>query len=224
MAAVYGPNLCFIVFEVQIDSRWLAVPQAADVTERLGLEFVPYARVPATVEALDAERDRYSIVAERRGMGSDKRREGIVARPLIEVTLNNNERLIVKHKGDEFRETATPRAVDDPVKLVQLTVAHDIALEWVTLMRLQHVLDKIPGVSDGLEMRHTPVVIQTMVADVLEEAGAEIVDDKTVRKAIGQRAATLFHQHLRTSSDDDIGLPAPTGPPRARLILPRGRV
>jgi hypothetical protein len=197
MAAVYGPKLCFIAFEVQIDGHWLAVPQAADVVEKLGLEFVPYALVPATVEALDAERDRNSIVAERRGMGIDKRREGIVARPLIEVTTNNDQRLIAKHKGDEFRETATPRPVDDPAKLVQLTTANDIALEWVTPMRLQHVLDKIPGVADGLEMRHTNDVVKATVADVLEEAGAEIVDNKIVRKAIGQRAAALFHQHLK---------------------------
>jgi len=197
MSAVYGPDLSFIAFEVQIDGHWLAVPQAAIVAEKLGMEFVPYTRVPAVVEALDAERDRYSIVAERRGMGKDKPREGIVVRPIVELVTNAN-RVIAKHKGEAFRETASPRFVADPDKLKQLTQADEIAREWVTPMRLQHVLDKIPGVAEGLDMSHTPFVIQAMVADVLAEAGSEIVDNQVVRKAIAKEAAVLFKRHIST--------------------------
>lgn len=195
MGSTYGPNLCFVAFEVKIEGFWLAVPQAADVVAKLGLEFVPYERIPATVDALDTERDRPSIIAEQRGMGTDKPREGVVIRPLIEVTLNNGERIIAKHKGDAFRETASPRIVDDPAKLAQLAQADAIAAEWVTPMRLQHVLDKLPSAT---AMAHTGDVVRAVIADVIEEAGDEIVDSPAARKAIGRRASHLFRQHLQT--------------------------
>ena len=60
MAHTYGKQLKFIVFEVKIDDCWLSVPAAADVAEKLGLEFVPYHKVSTDLEQLDAERDRPS--------------------------------------------------------------------------------------------------------------------------------------------------------------------
>ena len=48
--------------------------------------------------------------------GRERNAKGVVLRPLIEVTLNNGDRIICKHKCEEFRETATPRPVVDPAK------------------------------------------------------------------------------------------------------------
>lgn len=57
------------------------------------------------------------VQAIRNGMGSHIR-EGVILRPLIEVRKNNDERIIVKHKRDEFRETKEHRHVEtDPDKL-----------------------------------------------------------------------------------------------------------
>jgi len=86
----------------RIGDSWLSVPKAEKVATDLGLEFVPYREIDATLEALDAERDAPSEVAVRRGITEPRKREGIVVRPLIEVTLNNGERVICKHKRDDF--------------------------------------------------------------------------------------------------------------------------
>lgn len=160
----------------------------------LGMEFVPYEKGPTDLAWLDSQRDRDSIVAERRGI-LGKRREGVVLRPLIEVALNNESRVIAKHKRDEFAERATPQKVVDPATLAVLAGAQAIAEEWVTEMRLSHVLDKIPG-PHGME--HTPVVIRAMVEDVEREAAGEIVVSKEARGAIGKRAASLFHARVRS--------------------------
>ena len=192
MSATYGKSLAFIAFDVDIDGRWLDVPKAVDVVAKLGLEFVPFEEGPTDIAWLDAQRDAPSAVAVRRGIVEPKAREGVVLRPIFEVTLNNGNRVIAKHKGDQFRETKSPRVVD-PEKAAVLSEAGAVAEEWVTEMRLTHVLDKIAA--NGPE--DIPKVIAAMVEDVMREGVGEIVDSREVRKAIGAAAAKRFQQRLR---------------------------
>jgi len=192
MSKTYGKELQFIVFEVKIGHSWLAVPDAEEVAKKLGLEFVPYEKISCTIEAIDVERDQSSLVAERRGIFSSMAREGVVLRPLFEVMKNDGTRVIAKHKRPEFAETASKREAD-PAKRQVLEDAQSIAQEWVTPMRLLHVLDQFPEA----EIEKTGDVIRTMVADVVREAGEEIVNTKEARKAIGALAAKLFKAHLR---------------------------
>ena len=195
----YGPDLKFCAFEVRVGDDWLAVPQAHDVCTKLGLEFVHYRKVSTDLASLDAERDAPSEQARRNGVDGDKPREGIVIRPLEELALNNGSRIMAKHKRDEERETATPRKVVDPSHMIVLREANEIASEWVTPTRLQHVLDKV-GPDSGMEK--TREVISAMVEDVVREAGAEIVDSQEARKAICARTAILFKTHLKSKLEE----------------------
>lgn len=192
MRDTYGPDLKFIVFDVKIGGVWLAVPDAHAVATALGLEFVEYAKVPTDIETLDRLRDAPSVQAYRNGMGA-KLSEGIVLRPIFEVTLSNGERVIAKHKRDDFRETQTIRRVKhgDPVVIAD---AQRIAEEYVTEMRLTHVLDKLP---DATGPEATPRVIAAMIEDVEREASGEIVTGKDARRAIGSRAASMFKDRLK---------------------------
>jgi hypothetical protein len=189
----YGKELRFVAFEVRIGDTWLSVPQAHDVTQKLGLEFVHYVRVSTDLAALDAERDAPSEQARRNGIDGDQPREGVVLRPLTEVRLNNGDRVIAKHKRDEERETKTPRKVVD--KLEVLAKAQVIADEWVTPVRLQHVLDKLPDA--GIE--RTRDVITAMTEDVFREGVGEFVDSREARVAIGKKTAQLFKAHLMSA-------------------------
>lgn len=193
MSAVYGPALQFAVFEVRVGRSWLSVPNAEDVAGKLGLEFVPYRRVPTDFFILDAERDSPSVQAERNGMGWYHNREGIVLRPLVEVTLNDGGRVIAKHKSEAYAERKHPPRVLDPALLEVLTDADRISDEWVTPMRLAHVLDGLPR-PHGIEQ--TGDVVKATVADVLREAAGEIVESKDVRKAVGRAAAREFKSWL----------------------------
>lgn len=194
MKATYGKSLAFVAFEVEISGSWLSVPQAEDVCSKLGLPFVHYRRIPCDLAAIDGERDAPSEQAFRNGCADRndpatyKIREGVVLRPLIEVTLNNGARVIAKHKRVEFAERATIPEID-PTKREMIEKADAVALEFVTDMRLTHVLDKL---GNPRELSDIPRVIEAMIEDVTREAAGEIVDSKAARKAIGARAVKLY--------------------------------
>jgi len=188
MSKTYGTELKFIVFDVKVNDKWLCVPAAEDVSIKFGLEFVAYEKVSTEVEALDAERDKPSTQATRNGVEGEHIREGVVLRPLIEVIKNNGARLISKHKRAEFRERKSIPNID-PSKRELMVKAEAIAEEWVTPMRLTHVLDKLGNPCD---MKATSSVIKAMVEDVCREADGMIVDNKVVRKAIGNAAVKLY--------------------------------
>ena len=139
-------------------------------------------------------RDLSSVQAIRNGINENKLREGVVLRPLVELTRSDGKRIMCKHKGEAFSETRTPREVD-PAKLKVLEDATAIAEEWVTPMRLNHVLDKLPEAKD---MKHTGAVIVAMIADVQREAEGEVTWSKDVEKAIGKAAATLYKRKVTT--------------------------
>lgn len=188
MRATYGDALRFIAFDVKMGDVWFPVTDAEAFVSVLGLEFIPYARVPTTLPALDAERDRPSEVAKRRGIAEDKIREGVVLRPPVETVNHRGERLIAKHKRIEFLETKTAREVD-PSRLIVLQEADAIAQEWVTPMRLTHVLDHLGNPTD---LSRTGDVVRAMIEDVLREGAGELVDNQQTKKAIGTAAVRLF--------------------------------
>jgi len=193
MSGTYGKELKFVAFEVQIKDCWLAVPNAAEVVESLGLEFVYFTKTSTNLDELNQERDNYSVQADRNGCGKDKPSEGIVLRPLIEVTKNNGKRIIAKYKCEAFKETKTSRKVLDPDKLRILKEATAIAEEWVTVMRLGHILGKI----ENVQMENMPEIIRAMGEDVKREAEGEIVWSREVQKSISKETAKLVKQHFQ---------------------------
>ena len=195
MSKTYGADLRFVVFDVKIGESWLNVPNAEAFAISFGLEFVPYAKIPTSLITIDAERDKPSGQSIRNlGVleGVNKIREGVVLRPLEEMTDKRGNRVICKHKRAEFSETKTPHQVD-PARKEVFDKAEAIAEEWVTEMRLSHVLDKIGNPRD---MEAIPELIQAMIEDVTREAAGEILDSKEARKAIGQKAVQLFKTRI----------------------------
>jgi len=192
MSSTYGKELKFVVFDVKIDKNWLDVPNAEDVAKKLGLEFVDYVKIKTDLDFINAERDKDSTQAIRNGCGEGKMREGVVLRPLIEVTKNNGSRVIAKHKREEFSETKTRREVN-PEQLKILEDAKAIAEEWVTAQRLGHVLDKL---GNPTEMEKTGEVIKAMIEDILREAKGEIKESKEALQAIGKKTALMYKSKI----------------------------
>jgi hypothetical protein len=197
----YGKELRFVVFDVQIGEHFIAVPQAEDVCKKLGLEFVHYVECDTEIETLNRERDADSVQAERNGVkdaeGRPITREGIVIRPLIELRANNSERIIAKHKRDDERETNSIRMVKDPPHSQKLVEAQAIAEEFMTMTRLEHVLDKLKIDGADVDISRMPEVMSACIADVLREAVGEIEESREARSAIGGKAAKLFRQSLQ---------------------------
>ena len=205
MSATYGKVAKFIVFDIEIlgadlegnpKDCWLSVPQANDLATKLGMEFVYWEEIDATVDAINAFRDSDSMQAVRNGCGPGHKKEGTVLRPLVELTKNNGERVIAKHRRSEFveRQNGEPEPGVDPARLKVLEDAQAIADEWVVPRRLEHVMAKL---APNLTIRDTGTVVRAMVEDVLREAAGEIVPSKEASTAIGRKAADLFHAFLK---------------------------
>lgn len=205
MSDVYGP-LNFVAFEVckiipvgdEKKECWLGIERAARFCEQLGLPFVFFEKGPATIEWLDAQRNRPSEQAKRNGCGDNKEGEGIVVRAPIELFDENGGRMIAKYKRDGFRETSTPRTLTE-TDVKERQDAEGIAEEWVVEERLNHVLSAL--VAKGhyqLTIKDTGLVVQAMVEDVSVEAAGKIPWSASTSRAIGKRAADLFKKRLFT--------------------------
>jgi hypothetical protein len=192
MSKTYGNTLKFVAFDILMgknkeEAWWLPVDIAYEFTKELELEFVDYKRINATIEEINKERDKDSTQAIRNGMGEGHMREGVVLRPIVEYRKGSlGGRIICKHKRDEFKETKTTREVKDPNYLKVLTDAKLVAEEWVTEMRLRHVLDKLENKDD------LGVIIKAMFVDIEREASGEIVIGKETRSAIAKKTVEVY--------------------------------
>lgn len=194
MSHTYGKNLFFIAFDVNINDCWLNVPAAEKVVNDFNLEFVPYKEINTIIEEIDAERDKPSEVAVRRGITEPKLREGVVLRPLIEVIKNNGERVICKYKRLEFSERTKEPKVIDPDQLKKIADVKAIVDDWVTSVRLLHVLDKLP---QDINIEQTSQVIKSMIEDIQREGEQEIEWSKQLSTEIGRKTAQLFKDYLK---------------------------
>lgn len=202
MSKTYGTELKFVAFEVKINDTWLSVSNAHDITSKFELEFVDYVRISADMESIDAQRDRDSVQAIRNGMGEGHMREGVVLRPLIEFS-QNDDRIICKHKRAEFSETKTPREVS-PDTLTKMIDADKIVDEWVTEMRLDHVLDHLIAtecIPDSYNIEHVKYVIMEMQNDIQVEAEGEIELTKLVLDRIAKRTVAMYQKRLASKID-----------------------
>lgn len=188
----YCKDIKFVVFDVKVGDCWLSVPDAYEVSKSMGLDFVMFWRCPTNIDYLNMRRDCNSVQAYKNGMGSDKMSEGVVLRPIVEMTTNSGRRICAKYKRAEFCERKTKQEVT-PERMKVLSDANDIAEEWVTMNRLDNILshiEKKPEISDIRD------IIKLMVQDVETEAKDEIVESREARKAISRLAAKLFKEKL----------------------------
>jgi hypothetical protein len=200
MSHTYGKENRFVVFDVKINDLWLNVPAAEQIAKDLHLDFVPYVKCLTDIEILTAIRMSPSEQAIKCGITEPKKREGIVLRPLIELHKNNGKRIIAKYKNDEFIETKTKREID-PSKLVVLEEAKAIAEEWVTEMRLTHVLQQFPDfkMEQTGDIIKTMVIIKAMVQDIEREGQNEITMSKDARKEIGKATVQMLKKRLQAT-------------------------
>lgn len=209
MRHLYGDDMRFIAFDVKIGDTWLNVPNAEEIVTGLGLEFVPYDKIDADLDKLNELRDSDSDIAKRWSTEGGIR-EGIVIRPLIEITNNRGNRVISKHKGAAFSEQSTAHKEVNPDKLALTQIADGIAEKWVNDMRLTHVMDAIDA--DYMEahkeekswaIEDTKVVIQLMIADLRREGEGEFTMDNAVMKFVGARTARLYQAWLTSDERMD---------------------
>lgn len=190
MKETYGDKLKFVVFDIKIRNTWLNVPDAEKITKDLEEEFVWYRKIKADIESINTVRDRWSEQAVRNGILKKKIMEGVVLKPLIELKKSNGDRIIAKHKKDEFRETLSKRKVMSPEQIKIWAEAKETAEEWVTQMRLAHILDKFPHHT----INKLGTIISMMIEDIRIEGKDEISWTKQMKGAIGKNTSKLYKE------------------------------
>lgn len=148
-----------------------------------------YISQPEDERIYDINGGEYTIL-HCRSLGALELVRQIIKKELI---TNNGKRIIAKHKNDEFRETTEKRKIVDLEKLKVLKNAKEIADEWVTDMRLTHVISIYPT----LNITDTGSIIKDMIEDVKREAEGEVIWSKFVEKAIGKKTAIIFKDRLK---------------------------
>jgi len=194
MSKTYGNEHRFVLFDIKIGESFLSFDKVQKLGEKLNLDVVHGVIVDATVEALDRERDEPSFQSKKNGIEEEREREGIVIRPLEEFVSNNGKRVIAKHKGETFLETAHPRKVVSRDRMEVLRESEEIAEEWVTPMRLNHILDKF----HDPDIKQTGQVIEAILDDIQREGKGEIEWTPESIKAVGKRASKLFMEFLKS--------------------------
>ena len=199
MSGTYGKESKFIAFEVKIGDRFQNVEWANIVCNKMGLEFVHWEEIDADPELIDKLANSPSVQAKRNGVENPELpREGVILRPLREFLHPDGVgRIMAKHKNDIYKEREHAPKLVDPEKLKMLEDANAIAEEWVVLMRLEHVIDKLKADGVEIDMKNTNYIIKAMIEDVFREAKDEIVESKEVRKSIGKKTVKILQQWLK---------------------------
>jgi len=204
MSETYGKELKFVAFEVKIGDKFMNVPYAEEICNKLGIEFVNYVEMDADPILIDALSNAPSVQAQRNGVKNPKLpREGVVLRPLREFLHPDGVgRIMAKHKNDIYKEREHSPKIQSEEELKVLEDAKAIAQEWVTSMRLVHVIDKLKA--DGMEVDEKKMnfIIKAMVEDIEREGKDEIIVNKKSRKQIGKRTAKLVIEYLKEKIND----------------------
>ncbi len=210
MSETYGKAPKFVAFDVLVitESRqyWLSVPLAEEFCKKFGIEFVYWEKVECTPEKLNEMRDRPSIQAKRNGIEGHKTSEGIVIRPLIEFITNSGNRVIAKHKTEAFSERASKRDTNlSPEKMQIISKAEDIANEFATEMRFNHVWDKLSADNKSFQNPSLiPFMCHAMIEDIRVECKDEFVDSKETQRAISKKTSQIFKSLMK---EDNFGYP-----------------
>jgi hypothetical protein len=203
MTDTYGPILKFIAFDVKINgNNFLNIAESEKIAIELNLEFVHYEIGPCVPEWFDQQTKMHSIQAIKNGMGVGKLREGIIIRPcfgrgkpegpLSESFNSANKRTIYKHKNPEFWEIASERPLGE--KLVIMDNVYQIANEWITKQRMEHVLNHIISEREekNIEFKDITIFVKRMIEDVQRESEGEVVWSAEVEKEIKSRSGLIF--------------------------------
>lgn len=199
MSETYGKELKFVAFEVQIGEKFMNVPYAKEICDKLGIEFVHYEEIDADPELIDKLANAPSVQAKRNGVENPKLpREGVVLRPLFEFLHPDGVgRIMAKHKNDIYKEREHAPKIQSQEDLKVLEDAKAIAQEWCTEMRLIHVIDRLKAEGMVIEEKRINDIIKAMIEDIEREASGEIISNKQTRKAISQKTAKLIIEKLK---------------------------
>lgn len=168
----------------------------------IGIKTVPLISAQYDVPhpfALQALRDQPSQIASSNW-------EGVCLSSWPQKADSYGRPLIVKIKSPAFAETAREKKDRPAGQTIVMDGARAFAADYVTAMRLEHVLDQVREAngfqSNPLDVRHTGDVLRAMYQDVAREGAADLAAlPEDQQKLVGKVVADLTKPLLVAARD-----------------------
>jgi Rnl2 family RNA ligase len=198
----YGVEKQFRAFDVRIGGSLLDYADFISVCDQLDIPRMPLVYDgPFDLEALLDLRHKVSVVGQAAGVTDPENTwEGIVLRPPIMLRNKRGEWVMAKLKDEAFEERKSLKK--SPMAPVDHTEAIAFAEEWVTPMRLEHVLQQAREQQVPIDsMQGMGSILRLMAADVLRESGTPKDQWKLYGSHVAKQTKELFQTYLQESLD-----------------------
>ena len=194
----------FRIFDVRLDGKYVSQDRIAEVASKVGLKTMPVLyRGKPDRKIFDSFIDTPSRLGAENGIvDPENTMEGLVIRPVEFLWEQNRDPVMAKHKVGKWAERASAqRHPKTPKQKKEIPAgAKEFAEEFVTDVRLEHVLDQLKEANIPVDKSAMGEVMKRMGQDikregaaVLEEAG---LDWKDVSAFVTTRTKELFLKYL----------------------------
>ncbi|MBI2343807.1 MAG: hypothetical protein HYV02_05715 [Deltaproteobacteria bacterium] len=198
----------FRLFDAKMDGQYVPQDALPALAARVGLRTMPILyRGRPDQAAFDGLIDTMSRVGEENGIVDPENTiEGIVIRPPVPMWDDKGNMLIAKYKVGKWAERASqqrhPKTPKKPREAAPPSATAFVE-EFVTDMRLQHVLDQLREAGIPITMAAMGEVMKRMGQDIKRE-GARALEQtglewKTVSPLIVQQTKQLLMAYLKSS-------------------------
>jgi hypothetical protein len=196
----------FRIFDVKVQGRYVAQDQIGSWGAKVGLKTMPRLyRGKPDQKVFDSFIDSMSRLGGENGIvDPENTMEGIVIRPPEPMWDESGNFVIAKYKIGKWAERASQqRHPFQPRKeRIILPGAREFAEEFVTEIRLEHVLDQLREASIPIESRAMGEVLKRMGQDIKREGASALeaarLEWKDVSPHVTQKTKAVFLKYLGT--------------------------
>lgn len=170
------------IFDVKVDGKYVPQDEVASWAAKVGLKTMPILyRGKPDMKIFDSLIDTMSRVGEENGIVDPENTiEGIVIRPPEFVWDEKRRPIMAKYKIGKWAERASaqkhPKTL--PKERVVIPGASEFAKEFVTEMRLEHILDQLREAGIPIDKSSLGEVMKRMGQDIKREGIGALGDAK----------------------------------------------
>ena len=197
----------FRIFDIRLDGKYLSQDQLSEFAEKAGLKTMPIlCRGKPERKIFDSFIDTMSLLGAENGIAyPENTMEGIVIRPIQFLWEENREPVMAKHKIGKWAERASEqRHPKIPKQKKEIPAgAKEFAEEFVTDVRLEHILDQLKEENIPIEKSAMGEVMKRMGQDIKREGNSTLINAhlewKDVSPFVTNRTKELFLKFLKVS-------------------------
>lgn len=195
----------FRIFDIKLDGAYLAQDEVPACAARVGLKAMPVLyRGRPDGEAFNSLIDTMSRVGEENGIADPENTiEGIVVRPPEMQWDPKGGPVMAKYKVGKWAERASKakHPKTPPKEKPVIPGAKEFAEEFVTPVRLEHVLDQLREEGIPIDVKSMGEVMKRMGQDIKREGASALaeagIEWKDASPFVTHLTKQLFSRHLK---------------------------